>query len=150
MKWEWRRAEDSNPRPLSLICFRSSPGAPVRFALQLHELNWWTVLDPNQRPPGCKPGALPTELTVHVETRMQPAEPLSSFVYEPNCQRPCANRSLSTDPCYARRRVLPPLAMVFKEKGPGSSPRAFHISCSGHRGGSHGGRMPRFIATKRS
>ena len=41
--------------------------------LKAHE-NWWRRRDSNPRPPGCKPGALPTELRPHCFREQQAAE----------------------------------------------------------------------------
>ena len=86
------------------------------------ESKWWTVLDPNQRPPGCKPGALPTELTVHSETRR--GRPDLSRVL-PNCQR-ASDGSRCTNRPHARSRVPPTLACL-KKKARGFRPGPFAL-----------------------
>ncbi len=49
---------------------------------------WWALRDLNPRPPACKAGALPTELSVHPLVGARGFEPPT-----PGSQNQCANRT---------------------------------------------------------
>ena len=54
----WKRWRDSNPQP--------SGYEPDNLPLIYIAIVWWIVSGSNRRPPACKAGALPAELTTRV------------------------------------------------------------------------------------